>query len=159
MDSELVKIIEFAEAVRQSTVKRLERIPIGFEDWAISDNALTIAEIAKHIIEADDWLIQKLSDPTLNSFTAAKGKIHISNREEYIQLIEELRTSLTKKINYLTKLTSEKLNEKIPDDRFGGLVTRWWVIVRGNLDHEIHHRGQLSAYLRVLQDEGVMLNE
>ena len=26
----------------------------------------------------------------------------------------------------------------------------WWIIVRGNLDHETHHRGQIAAYLRML---------
>jgi uncharacterized damage-inducible protein DinB len=29
-------------------------------------------------------------------------------------------------------------------------VTIWWIIVRGNLDHETHHRGQLSVYLKPL---------
>jgi uncharacterized damage-inducible protein DinB len=35
------------------------------------------------------------------------------------------------------------------DSRFGE-VTVWWVIVRGNLDHEIHHRGFIGAYLKML---------
>lgn len=36
------------------------------------------------------------------------------------------------------------------DKRFGKKVTIWWIIIRGNLDHEIHHRGQLSVYLKLL---------
>jgi uncharacterized damage-inducible protein DinB len=150
------KIIEFAKAIRQSTIKRLELIPTGFENWAISEHAFTIAEIADHLIEADHWLISKLSDPSLKSFKGAKGKIHVASRNEYIQLIEALRNCLIEKNTFLNELTQEKLNEKIPDDRFGGSATRWWVIVRGNLDHEIHHRGQLSAYIRVLQDKGII---
>jgi uncharacterized damage-inducible protein DinB len=156
MDMELEKIIEFAGAVRQSTIKRLELIPTGFENWAISENALTVSEIADHLIEADHWLISKLSDSSLKSFKAAKGKIHVSDRQEYIQLIETLRNCLIEKNNFLSELSQAQLNEQIPDDRFGGLATRWWVIVRGNLDHEVHHRGQLSAYIRVLQDKGII---
>jgi len=156
MNTELERIIEFACAVRQSTIKRLELIPLGFENWAISEKALTVAEIANHLIEADHWLLQKFSDLSLKPFKAAKGKIHISSRDEYIQLILELRKWLDKKNDYLTRLTPEQLDEKISDDRFEGLVMRWWVIVRGNLDHEIHHRGQLSAYIRVLQDKGII---
>ena len=34
----------------------------------------------------------------------------------------------------------------------GKEVSVWWIIVRGNLDHEIHHRGQLSSYLRAILD-------
>ena len=157
MNTELQRIIEFARAVRQSTMKRLELIPPGFENWAISENALTVAEIANHLIEADHWLLQKFSDPSLKSFKAAKGKIHISNHDEYNKLIMELRTWLDKKSNWLAVLTPAQLDEKISDDRFEGLVSRWWVIVRGNLDHEIHHRGQLSSYIRVLQDKGIIV--
>ena len=39
----------------------------------------------------------------------------------------------------------------MPDPRFGESVSVWWIIVRGNLDHEIHHRGQIAAYLRALR--------
>ena len=41
----------------------------------------------------------------------------------------------------------------IYDDRYNDMVSIEWVILRGNLDHEIHHRGQIAAYLRVLQDK------
>ena len=36
----------------------------------------------------------------------------------------------------------------------GQEVSVWWIIVRGNLDldHEIHHRGQLSSYPRAILD-------
>ena len=36
----------------------------------------------------------------------------------------------------------------------GKEVSVWWIIVRGNLDldHEIHHRGQLSSYPRAILD-------
>jgi uncharacterized damage-inducible protein DinB len=36
------------------------------------------------------------------------------------------------------------------DDRFGCQVSVWWVIVRGNLEHEAQHRGQVASYLRIL---------
>lgn len=156
MNRESEKIIEFAKAVRQSTIKRLEPIPSGLENWAISKNALTIAEIAHHLMEADRWMISKFSNTSLKPFKAVKGKIQITNRAEYVQLIEDLKTWLDKKTNYIAEMSPDDLEEKIPDDRFGGLVTKWWVIVRGNIDHEIHHRGQLSAYIRVLQDNGLL---
>jgi len=38
-------------------------------------------------------------------------------------------------------------DREVFDERFGE-TTLWWIVVRGNLDHEIHHRGQIAAYLR-----------
>jgi uncharacterized damage-inducible protein DinB len=154
MESE--QLIEFMKAVRQSTIKRLELIPSGYENWLISENSLTISEIAHHLVEADSWLLSKLSTPSVKSFKAEKGKIKINSREEYTQLITDLRTWLDKKTNYIAAMSREKLEEKIPDERFGGLVPKWWVILRGNIDHEIHHRGQLAVNIRVLQDKGLL---
>ncbi|HEV8515472.1 MAG TPA: DinB family protein [Cyclobacteriaceae bacterium] len=156
MNIEQERIIEFASAVRQSTIKRLELIPPGYENWAVSKNALTVSEIAFHLIEADQWLMEKYANPSLKSFKAEKNKVHISNREEYIQLIRDLTNELDVKIKLFKTLTQKKMEEKVFDDRFGGLVTWWWVIMRGNIDHEIHHRGQLSAYIRVMRDEEII---
>jgi uncharacterized damage-inducible protein DinB len=156
MSTELERIIELSSAIRQSTIKRLELIPLGYENWAVSKNALTVSEIVLHLIEADQWLIEKYSNPLLKSFKAIKDVDHTSSREEYIQLIRDLGDQLDRKIELLKTFTNEKMEEKVFDDRFGGLVTWWWTIVRGNLDHEIHHRGQLSSYIRVLQDNGII---
>lgn len=38
------------------------------------------------------------------------------------------------------------------DQRFGGEVSVWWIVMRGNLEHESHHRGQVAAYVRALED-------
>jgi uncharacterized damage-inducible protein DinB len=44
------------------------------------------------------------------------------------------------------------MQSKIYDDRFNDEVSIEWIILRGNLDHEIHHRGQIAVYLRMLID-------
>jgi len=43
-------------------------------------------------------------------------------------------------------------SQSVSDSRFNGYVSVLWIVLRGNLDHEVHHRGQLASYLRVLQD-------
>ena len=52
-------LIDFCKAVRDSTLKRLKVVPEGYENWRISKNSLSFAEIAKHLIESDDWTIKK----------------------------------------------------------------------------------------------------
>jgi uncharacterized damage-inducible protein DinB len=159
MRSEIENIIDLAKAVRQSSIKRLVLTPQGYENWSISPNALSIAEIVHHLIEADNWLLEKLINPNTQSFKASKGHVQIDTRDSYRLLIAKLEQCLVNKISFLETITPIQLEEKIPDDRFGGNASRWWVIVRGNIDHEIHHRGQLAAYLRVLQDTGLGLSE
>ena len=146
-------LIDFCKAVRDSTLKRLRVVPEGYENWRISKNALSFAEIAKHLIEIDEWTINKINDPAIESILPEEGSIENCSREKFNELISALEESLEKKIKFFNSLDSKKMKSKIYDDRYNDMVSIEWVILRGNLDHEIHHRGQIAAYLRVLQDK------
>ena len=146
-------LIDFCKAVRDSTLKRLRVVPEGYENWRISKNALTFAEIAKHLVEIDDWTINKINDPTIKSILPEEGSIENCSREKFNDLISALEDGLKKKIKFFSSLDSKKMERKIYDDRYKDMVSIEWVILRGNLDHEIHHRGQIAVYLRVLKDK------
>lgn len=151
MNSESEKLAKFAAAVRNSTIKRLERIPAGKENWRITPEAMSIAEIAYHLIEADEWLIIKIENRELEPMQGKTGTIAIDDNFEFRELINRLQQSGERRCSFINELDESKLLSTIFDKRFGKEVTVWWIIVRGNLDHEIHHRGQLSAYLKLLR--------
>jgi len=151
MNNEL--LIDFCRAVRGSTIKRLKAVPEGFENWSISINALSFAEIAQHLIDTDEWLIKKIKDPAIKSILTEKGNIENCSKEEFNALILKLEKCLDRKVELINSLDKEKMESKIYDDRFNGEVSIEWIILRGNIDHEIHHRGQIAVYLRVLKDE------
>jgi uncharacterized damage-inducible protein DinB len=144
------RLAEFSRAVRQSTLKRLLQIPHGKENWHPPSGGMNFAEIAHHIVEADSWLFRKLEDPTLLKMAEKAGEVAAVTPEEFQELVIKLRQSGEQRAELLSTLTDSALDSPIFDDRFGD-VTVWWVIVRGNLDHEAHHRGQLAVYLRLIQ--------
>ena len=150
MISESEKLAEFAKAVRDSTIKRLKQVPAGKENWRITPEAMSFAEIAYHLIEADEWLIKKIENEDLESMLGKTGTIMIDDNLEFLDLINRLQQSGKNRCSSIKELNKSKLQSTIFDKRFGKKVTIWWIIVRGNLDHEIHHRGQLSAYLKML---------
>jgi len=146
-------LTDFCKAVRDSTLERLKIVPEGYENWRISKNSLSLAEIAQHLLDSDDWTINKIKDPTIKSILAEKGSIEDCSRDEFNTLISALEESLEKKIKFIDSLDKEKMKSKIYDDRFNGEVSIEWIILRGNIDHEIHHRGQIAAYLRTMKDK------
>jgi len=148
MISESEKLAEFADSVRDSTVKRLKQVPAGKENWRITPDAMSIAEIVFHLIEADEWLNKKIENRDIEPMQGKTGTIKIHNNIEFRELINRLQKSGKRRCSFINKLGESKLQSTIFDKRFGKEVTIWWIIVRGNLDHEIHHRGQLSAYLK-----------
>jgi len=145
-------LIDFCIAVRGSTLKRLKIVPEGYEDWRISKNSLSFAEIVKHLIESDDWTIKKINEPSIKSILPEKGSVDNCSKEEFNSLILELEKSLERKIKFIDSLDRDKMESKIYDDRFNEEVSIEWIILRGNIDHEIHHRGQIAVYLRMLKE-------
>ena len=146
-------LAEFSNAVRTSTIKRLQLIPAGKENWRISPGAMSSADIAYHLIQTDYWLFKKIELKDLESIKGSAGTIEIKTRNDYLKLIEELNNSGKKRAGFILSLDDKVFQEQIYDDRFGKEVSVWWIIVRGNLDHEIHHRGQLSTYLRAIKTQ------
>lgn len=147
------RLAEFSRAIRESTLKRLRLVPEGHENWRISSKAMSFADIAQHLIDADNWLFEKLGIKNLKPMVGRANLVEIKGRSQYDVLLGELEKIGDRRSTMLDKITDEELSEMIYDDRFGGEVSAWWIIMRGCLDHEIHHRGQISAYLRAIDQK------
>ncbi len=151
--TESKRLARFSQAVRESTLKRLRLIPEGFENWRISSKAMSFADIAQHLIDADNWFFEKLRIKNLKSMVGSPNLVEIKDRNQYDVLLGDLEQTGDRRSSMLDKITDEELSEMIHDDRFDGEVSAWWIIMRGCLDHEIHHRGQISAYLRAIDQK------
>lgn len=150
-----VELAEYSVAVRESSLKRLRRVPVGFENWRPSSGALSLSELARHILAADEWFFRKLEDPSLRRMVACVGEGGPLSRAEFDDVLVRLEASGRRRAELLSSLANEDLSRLIRDDRFGKEVTVWWLAVRGNLDHEAHHRGQIATYIRLLEDQGL----
>lgn len=148
------RLAELSEAVRESTLKRLRVVPEGLENWRPVPSAMSFADLAHHIAEADRWLFRKLESPELPPMRGAAGACVVADRAQFLALIEELVDLGRRRSALLRGLDAAALDRRLPDARFGGEVSVWWIVVRGNLDHEAHHRGQLATYLRQVAEPG-----
>jgi uncharacterized damage-inducible protein DinB len=148
LNPESQRLAEWSRAVRGSSLKRLSLVRPGFENWRLTAESMSFADVAFHLIEADHWLFRKLLEPALSAMVGRAGTTDISAREQFTTLCEKLEASGQRRAAVLESLSPAQLDATVLDQRFGGVVTFWWVVVRGNLDHEVHHRGQIAAWLR-----------
>jgi uncharacterized damage-inducible protein DinB len=144
----------FSLAVRESSLKRFRVVSEGMENWRITPESMSIADLAQHLIHADDWLFHKLADPSVQIIAGNPGEVTITRRNQYEALLSQLVETGKTRAELLTNMTDDELSKRIPDDHYGGGTNSsvWWILVRANLDHEIHHRGALAVYLRVLKE-------
>jgi len=150
MITEATRLSDLASAIRESTLKRLRMVPPGREDWRPTEGALSFADIAHHLIQCDEWLFRKLAEPQTPGITAKARAAVVRERAQFESSLSQLTVLGDRRTILISGLSIAQLGALLPDDRFGGEVAVWWVIVRGNLDHEAHHRGQLATYLRIV---------
>jgi uncharacterized damage-inducible protein DinB len=148
--SESARLAQLSIAVRESTLNRLQQVPDGFENWRPTEASLSFADIAQHLTDADNWLFHKLQKPELPSLQGQAGLVSVHSRAVFDSLIDKLCEIGERRKILIESLTDDDLSRRIFDDRFGDEVEVWWIIVRGNLDHETHHRGQVAVYLRIV---------
>jgi uncharacterized damage-inducible protein DinB len=110
---------------------------------------MSFAEQVVHLIECDRYLLARLDGEEVEPILGAPENVGEPSASRFTALLGELIETGEKRRKQLARLVDEDLSQMLVDRRFDGKISVWWLIVRGNLDHEIHHRGQIAAYLRV----------
>ncbi|HEX2627721.1 MAG TPA: DinB family protein [Chitinophagaceae bacterium] len=132
------------------TKKILERVPIDQKDWKPHEKSMSIGRLATHIAETIAWVstIRNIDD---FDFMARPFKSHVAASTE--ELLQIFQTNLDNAIADLSAMEDGDF-EKIWTVRRGEQVVYQLpkkVAVRGwAFNHQFHHRGQLSVYLRLL---------
>ena len=148
--AEISRLAEYAAAVRQSTMFRLKAVPEGSENFRLTPEAMSFADIARHLIESDEWLFKMLEEKGIKPLDGIPGAVTIENRQQYTRLLDDLERLGEDRTRFILGLSEPQLSEEMFDERYGREVSVWWIIVRGSLDHEAHHRGQIATCLRKL---------
>lgn len=133
------------------TKKMLERVPLDKREWKPHEKSMTIGRLATHVAEITHWTstiihvddFDFLKDFSPNPRTAASTE----------ELLEIFQTNLDKAITDLSSMSDENFNdawivrrgEQVMFNTPKKIAIRGWA-----MNHLIHHRGQLSVYLRLL---------
>ncbi|MFN8291685.1 MAG: DinB family protein [Chitinophagaceae bacterium] len=148
-----VKDAFIAELKHESslTKKMLEKVPLDKKEWKPHEKSMTLGRLATHVAETTRWAsdIVKIDDFDFMKDYSFQP-VTAGSTEELLHIFQ---SSLDAAISDLSTMSDEDFN-KIWTVRRGDQVmfqTPKKVAVRGwALSHMIHHRGQLSVYLRLL---------
>ena len=139
------RLADLSDAVRESSLKRLRKVRRGKENWRPDKGSMSFADLAQHLLDCDAHLHRSLQEGPQPPEHGGVGIAEPRTRDAYDALVDALDLSGAERRELLEGI--DDLERVVFDERFGE-TTVWWVIARGNLDHEIHHRGQIATYLR-----------
>ena len=133
------------------TKKMLERVPLDKKDWKPHAKSMTLGRLATHIAETPHWIsdIIHIDDFDFTKDFNFKPRI-ASSPEELMQIFQ---TTLDQAIHDLSGMADEdfaknwtvRRGEQVMFNTPKKVSFRSWAF-----NHMIHHRGQLSVYLRLL---------
>jgi len=133
-----------------NTRKMIEKVPEGKFDWKPHEKSMTIGRLASHIAEIPVWVNRTLDAGEFDFATIPVVRNTYENRAALIKVFEERQTVA---IAALQNASDEVLNAKYTVKRDGHLMFELprKVMLRNMVfAHIVHHRGQLSVYLRLL---------
>jgi uncharacterized damage-inducible protein DinB len=133
-----------------STQKMLERVPIEKKEWKPHEKSFTLGRLATHVAEIPHWISRIITiddwDFAVQGFTR-----QIAQSKE--ELMDIFQTKLRKAIADLDALNDDDFNKTWivhNGDQMRREMPKKVAIRSWGFSHLIHHRGQLSVYLRLL---------
>lgn len=140
-----------AELKRQAENSRkvIERIPESKLTWKPHEKSMPIGRLGMHIAELPSSAIRALQTAGFDFATAAYKPVFPNTVAEILETFDK---SLAAAVEALGKTTDKDMGVVWKARRGDQLVYEMprADVVRRTLDHIIHHRGQLTVYLRLL---------
>ena len=132
-----------------STRKILDCVPEDKFTWKPHEKSFTLGRLASHVAEMPSWMVYTINQDKLELTPGQKP----FNAQTKAELFEALETNTASAREALAGASDEHLG-KTWSLIYGGQTVfsmpRVAVLRNMVMSHMIHHRGQLSVYLRLL---------
>jgi uncharacterized damage-inducible protein DinB len=141
-------IVEFQQEAK-TTRKLLERVPQDALGWKPHEKSMTMERLALHITELFGWPRTVL---TTDELDFSKMEYKPPKMNAISDLLELFDTSVAEGLNLLKAQTDSQLLQSWKlrsGEQVFFEMPRLAVLRSMVLNHSIHHRGQLSVYLRL----------
>jgi uncharacterized damage-inducible protein DinB len=136
----------FARRVRESSLKRFRRVDPADRDDRPDPGTLSLADHLAHLVECDRWLLELLRGGSLPPPTARAGGA--AGRSWDLDLAD-LAALGEEKAAFFAGLCDKDLDRGVDAPPALECPDAGMLILRANLDHEIHHRGMVQLLFRL----------
>ena len=142
--SQVSPLIKNWNRVHQQTVRLMVTAPSDKFAWKTCDSAMTLGELMNHLYLSEAGLINAA---LTGKFATDGGPEAKATTEEVVAAFEK---SHEEQVARVAALTPEQLLEEVMPfgEKYGPMTRKSLLSMMA--EHEVHHRGQLYVYLRML---------
>jgi uncharacterized damage-inducible protein DinB len=148
MDSKEVKAVaDFLtadfEREMQTTLRVIEAVPNGHLDYKPSEKSKTGLGLVRHITLEDEWLLNCIAN---GAFTKPPDDSDACGIMSPADAVARYKQKVPAALNRVRGLSGEQLSKVV--DLLGMMQMPAINFLAMAVKHSVHHRGQLSTYLR-----------
>lgn len=141
--SHLDPLIANWQRVHKQSVRLMAAAPTDKFDWKPAETAMPLGELMNHLYIAEALFADSA---VTGGFDKDKLPAPINNTEELIAAFDKSHEASIAKV---ATIPAEQMNDTVAPFGPAKAMPRA-VLLNVMLEHEIHHRGQLYTYLRIL---------
>jgi uncharacterized damage-inducible protein DinB len=132
--------------------RALEQVPQGKYDWKPHDRSMIFGYLAHMVATMPSWLAMAVTQDELDLKPAAGSQHSRPRLDTSAELVAALDKSLDEGRSALQKATDDFLKTPWRLLVAGKIVseTSRELMIEDTLNHWIHHRGQMTVYLRLM---------
>lgn len=138
------------EQEAKSTRKMLERVPAEKLDWKPHEKSMSLMQLAVHVAEIPSWTGPSVNAPELDFATFEYNPPTVTSADELVAMFDK---NVADALGVLRGAEDATFGESwtMRNGETVYFTMPKAAVMRGFvMSHFIHHRGQLSVYLRLL---------
>lgn len=136
--------LEYFDKVHGRTNQVIQSIPTDKFDWTYREGKFTFADLIRHMAAIERYMFAETVQNRRSAYPG-HGTDLADGPESVIAFFNRMHEE---SVAIFGTLTSDDLTKKCETP--GGARITVWKWLRNMVEHEIHHRGELYAYLGVL---------
>ncbi len=136
--------LDYFSNIRERTMRVFACIPPDKVEWRAAEGKFTLGDLARHIAATERNVFVECACGGRNRY-AGCGRELAEGRDEVLRFMERMHGE---SMNMLGRLSDDQLRQKCRSADGTPMTT--WKLLRSMVEHEVHHRGELYAYLGVL---------
>jgi uncharacterized damage-inducible protein DinB len=136
----------FSEKVRASSIKRFRLVKPEDRSWRPAPGRLSFVDHLKHLVDCDRWILAVVKGEAEPHADIKPGEGDVKRWDDYLS---ELEKSGLEKAMFIRALSDGALDALVEKPEHLGRPDAGSLILRANLDHEVHHRGMIQLLLKL----------
>ena len=132
----------------ETTRKMLERVPTESFDWKPHEKSMTMGHLATHVANMFNWFPTTLETDELD-FAQGFEEPKPANTEELVALLDKNVAAANESLRKIDEADFMKQWTLRNGEEIFLQMPKIGVVRAMILNHIVHHRGQLSVYLRM----------